>query len=116
MFIPIKVLLPILISSIIGTCSNFCSTVCLCYLGIANADGVVNKDKDYVPKLLKMHNFILTSADWNSFISKIEVLEDGLTEVDYDKCIKCGICVEACPSCILSMGDLDLNAILIEVV
>ena len=38
------------------------------------------KIKNYVPKLLKMHNFILTSADWNSFISKIEVLEDGLTE------------------------------------
>lgn len=32
------------------------------------------KIKNYVPKLLKMHNFILTSADWNSFISKIEVL------------------------------------------
>lgn len=29
-----------------------------------------------------------------------------LLKVDYDKCIKCGICVEACPSCILSMGEL----------
>lgn len=28
-----------------------------------------------------------------------------LLKVDYDKCIKCGICVEACPSCILSMGE-----------
>lgn len=29
-----------------------------------------------------------------------------LLNVDHDKCIKCGICVEACPACILSMGEL----------
>lgn len=28
-----------------------------------------------------------------------------LLKVDYQKCIKCGICIESCPSCILSMGD-----------
>ena len=50
---------------------TFAAQSACAYLGIANADGVVN---NYVPKLLKMHNFILTSADWNSFISKIEVL------------------------------------------
>ena len=53
---------------------TFAAQSACAYLGIVNADGVVNKDKDYVPKLLKMHNFILTSADLNSFISKIEVL------------------------------------------
>ena len=28
-----------------------------------------------------------------------------LIKVDYDKCIKCGICVDICPSCILEMGE-----------
>ena len=28
-----------------------------------------------------------------------------LIEVDREKCVKCGICVECCPSCILSMGE-----------
>ncbi len=27
-----------------------------------------------------------------------------LLTVDHNKCIKCGLCVEACPSCILNMG------------
>lgn len=59
---------------------TFAAQSACAYLGIANADGVVNKDKELCAKAFKMHNFILTSADWNSFISKIEVLEDGLTE------------------------------------
>lgn len=28
-----------------------------------------------------------------------------LIKVDLDKCVKCGICIEVCPSCILEMGD-----------
>ena len=28
-----------------------------------------------------------------------------LLKVDTEKCIKCGLCVAACPSCILSMGE-----------
>ena len=28
-----------------------------------------------------------------------------LLQVDKSKCLKCGICVESCPSCILSMGE-----------
>ncbi len=32
-----------------------------------------------------------------------------LIKVDYDKCIKCGICVDICPSCILEMGE-DMNS------
>ena len=54
---------------------TFAAQSACAYLGIVNADTVLLiKIKNYVPKLLKMHNFILTSADWNSFISKIEVL------------------------------------------
>lgn len=28
-----------------------------------------------------------------------------LLKVDTEKCVKCGLCVQACPSCILSMGE-----------
>ena len=28
-----------------------------------------------------------------------------LLTVNQDKCLRCGICVECCPSCILSMGE-----------
>ena len=28
-----------------------------------------------------------------------------LLTVDKSKCLKCGICIECCPSCILSMGE-----------
>ena len=31
--------------------------------------------------------------------------EMDLIKVDLDKCVKCGICIEVCPSCILEMGD-----------
>ena len=35
-----------------------------------------------------------------------------LIKVDYDKCIKCGICVDICPSCILEMGEAGPEAIM----
>ena len=28
-----------------------------------------------------------------------------LLRVDTEKCVKCGLCVQACPSCILTMGE-----------
>lgn len=81
MFIPIKVLLPILISRHYWNMLKLLQHSLLVLIWESPMLTVLLiKIKNYVPKLLKMHNFILTSADWNSFISKIEVLEDGLTE------------------------------------
>ena len=81
MFIPIKVLLPILISRHYWNMLKLLQHSLLVLIWASPMLTVLLiKIKNYVPKLLKMHNFILTSADWNSFISKIEVLEDGLTE------------------------------------